>query len=405
MKRAKLLIAAPAVAAALLLAGCSSGDSAEDAATSETVEEAEAEALEEEVVAEETVAEEPASDDKLAAAQAIVEAAKQVPSTADLGDPIDVTALAGSTIYSIPIDSKLEFYQEGEAAMQAIAEEAGIEYVTFPSDGSPTSFQQGFAQAIANGASVIMLNGPLPETLAPQIEEANAAGIPVVPLHLSDKSEPVLDITPYEAFAPFNDAARLATLYAVTDLGGEPVKALVIEASGTGPSAGMVSAIEQTLATEAPEGSEVVSIINSQVPAWSTEIQPAVQSALLKDPEINAVIPIYDSMALFAIPGIEQAAADRNIGVYSFNGTPAVLNLIPEGVMRANLAENPEWVAYVNLDTAFRAMLGVDPIPQSSGPLRLIDASNVAETGNPPVSGQGFGDEYPAAYRSLWGLG
>jgi len=410
MKRARLLIAAPAVAAALLLVGCSSGDSGGDAATSETVEETEAATPEEEVVAEETVseetaAEEPASDDVLSAAQAIVDAAKAVPATDDLGEPIDVTPLAGSTIYSIPIDSKLEFYQEGEAAMRAIAEEAGIEFVTFPSDGSPTSFQQGFAQAIASGASAILLNGPLPETLAPQIEEANAAGIPVIPLHLSDKTEPPLDITPYEAFAPFNEAARLATLYAVTDLGGEPVKALVIEASGTGPSAGMVGSIEETLATEAPEGSEVVEIINSQVPAWSTEIQPAVQSALLANPDINAVIPIYDSMALFAIPGIEQAAADRNIGVYSFNGTPAVMKLIPEGAMRANLAENPDWVAYVNLDTAFRAMLGVDPTPQASGPLRLIDASNVDETGNPPVSGEGFGDEYPDAYRSLWGLG
>jgi ribose transport system substrate-binding protein len=111
-------------------------------------------------------------------------------------------------------------------------------------------------------------------------------------------------------------------------------------------------------------------------------------------------------MALFAIPGIDQAAADRNLGVYSFNGTPAVMKLIQEGTtMRSDAAENPDWVSYVNLDTVFRAMLGADPIAKVSGPLRVIDKSNVDETGTPPESGLGFGTAFPGAYLKLWGLG
>lgn len=405
MRKRQLLIAVPAISAALLLAGCGGGSGSEDASSaSPAASSAEASAPAEEAPAAEAPAADPAAD-AVAAARAAIDAAKQVPSTEDLGEPIDVKTLAGKTIYSIPIDAKLEFYQVGENAMKAIAEDAGLNYVTFPSDGTPTSYQQGFAQAIAKGASVILLNGPLPETLAPQIEEAQAAGIQVVPLHLSDTSEPPLDITPYEAFAPFNQGAKLATQYAIMELDGEPVNALVIEASGTGPSAGMVQTITDTLTNEAPEGSKVAAVINSQVPQWSTEIQPAVQSALLKDPTINAVIPIYDSMALFAVPGIQQAAPDRNIGVYSFNGTPAVMKMIKDGVVRMDAAENPDWVAYVNLDTAFRAMLGATPIPGVSGPLRVIDATNVDETGNPPESGKGFGEDYPQAYRTMWGLG
>jgi len=408
MRKLKLLIAIPAVSAALLLAGCggSTSDSGESSAAATS---AEAEAPSEEAAeapSEEAEApSEEAATDYVAAARAAIDAAKQVPSTEDLGQPIDVKSLAGKTIYSIPIDAKLEFYQVGENAMKAIAEESGLEFVTFPSDGTPTSFQQGFAQAIAKGAGAILLNGPLPETLAPQIADANAAGIPVIPLHLSDVSEPLVEGIPYEAFAPFNQGAKLATQYAIMEMDGEPVNALVIEASGTGPSAGMVQSITDTLANEAPEGSKVAATINSQVPQWSTEIQGAVQSALLKDPSINAVIPIYDSMALFAVPGIQQAAADRNIGVYSFNGTPAVMKMIKDGIVRMDAAENPDWVAYVNLDTAFRAMLGADPIPGVTGPLRVIDATNVDETGNPPESGKGFGDDYPTAYETMWGLG
>ena len=201
MKRARLLIAAPAVAAALLLAGCSS-DSGEDAATSETVEETEEAAPEEEVVEEEVVEEEVVEEsdggaaDAVANAEAAIEAAKAIPATDDLGEPIDISSLAGTEIISIPIDSALEFYQAGEAAMKAIAEDAGFEYSTFPTDGSPTSFQQGFAQAITTGAGAILLNGPLPEQVAPQIAEAQEAGIPVIPVHIQDKSAPALDSTP-----------------------------------------------------------------------------------------------------------------------------------------------------------------------------------------------------------------
>lgn len=340
---------------------------------------------------------------KAEAAQKAVDAAKAIPSADDLGDPIDVSSLKGDTIYSIPIDSKAEFYSVGEKAMKAVAEEAGINYVTFPSDGTQTSFQQGIQQAINAKAGAILLNGPLAETLGPQIDAAKAAGIPVIPLHLSDsegEGTPGLD---YEAFAPFNQAARLFTQYAIANLKGEPVHALVIQVSETGPSDGMVKTIQDTLKDEGPAGS-TATVVNAPVAQWATQVQGLVQSALLKDPKINAVLPIYDSISLYAAPGIAQSAANRDIKIYTFNGTPAILKMIKDGSVAVDVAENPDWVSYVNLDVAFRAMLGVDPIPGETGPLRLIDASNVDETGNPPESGKGFGDEYGPAYLKLWGL-
>lgn len=340
---------------------------------------------------------------EVAAAQKAVDAAKAVPSTDDLGEPIDVASLKGKTIYSIPIDSKAEFYSVGEKAMKKVAAEAGVDFVTFPSDGTQTSFQQGIQQAINAKAGAIMLNGPLAETLGPQIDAAKKAGIPVIPLHLSDSEGEGTPGLEYEAFAPFNQAARLFTQYAIANLKGEPVHALVIQVSETGPSDGMVKTIEDTLKDEAPSGSKAT-VVNAPVAQWSTQVQGLVQSALLKDPKINAVLPIYDSIALYAAPGIQQAAPNRDIKIYSFNGTPAILKMIKDGSVAVNVAENPDWVSYVNLDVAFRAMLGVPPIKGETGPLRLIDESNVDETGNPPASGKGFGDEYPAAFLKLWGL-
>ncbi|MCE3551454.1 substrate-binding domain-containing protein [Pseudonocardia sp. RS11V-5] len=378
MRITKLVVALAAATSLGLLAGCGGGGSTSTAATPEGTQKAEA-------------------------AQKVVDAAKAVPGTNDLGPAIDVSSLRGKTIYSIPIDSKAEFYQAGEEAMKGVAAKAGVNFVTFPSDGTQTSYQQGIAQAINAGAGAILLNGPLPATLGPQIDAATKAGIPVVPLHLSDKGSPVSAGLKYEAFAPFNEAARLMALTAVAAQKGSPVHALIIQSSETGPAKGMVDTMQKALTDEAPAGSGS-EVINVAVPQWSQQIQSQVQSALLKDPNINAVLPMYDSMALYAAPGIKQAAGGRDVPIYTFNGTPSILKMVQDGQVAMNAAENPDWVAYVNIDVAFRAMLGADPVPAESGPLRVIDSSNVAETGTPPQSGKGFGDTYGAAFLKLWGL-
>ncbi|GEL25395.1 hypothetical protein PSU4_43490 [Pseudonocardia sulfidoxydans NBRC 16205] len=383
MRISKIVVAVVAAASLGLLAGCGGGSGGTDGGTSTAS---------------------AADTGKAEAAQQKVDAAKAVPGTDDLGPAIDVSSLKGKTIYSIPIDSKAEFYQAGEAAMKIVAEKAGVGFVTFPSDGTQTSYQQGIAQAINAKAGAILLNGPLPSTLGPQIDDATKAGIPVIPLHLSDKDTPSVTGLKYEAFAPFNEGAHLMTQAAIAAGKGAPIHALVIQASETGPSKGMVETIEKALTDEGPAGSDAT-VINVAVPQWSQQIQSQVQSALLKNPNINAVLPIYDSMALYAAPGIQQAAGGREVPIYTFNGTPSILKMVQDGTVAMNVAENPDWVAYVNVDVAFRAMLGAPPVPAESGPVRVIDESNVADTGNPPESGKGFGDTYAGAFTKLWGLG
>ena len=49
---------------------------------------------------------------------------------------------------------------------------------------------------------------------------------------------------------------------------------------------------------------KIVQEINVGVTEWGTKIQPAVQSAVQAHPEINVVIPIYDSMSQFVVPAL-----------------------------------------------------------------------------------------------------
>ena len=120
----------------------------------------------------------PASNSAVAYAQSQVTKYSAVPTYTAPGGQIDISSLKGKTIYSIPIDTTTPFYVAIEGAQKKVAEQAGLRYVEFPADGSITSYQQGIQQAINAKAGAILLDGPLPGTLAPQVAAAKRPGSP-----------------------------------------------------------------------------------------------------------------------------------------------------------------------------------------------------------------------------------
>ncbi len=347
----------------------------------------------------------PVSADNLAAAKAEVEKHLEIPAFEPGGEPIDVSSLKGKTIYSIPITLAIPFYKDGEAAMKQAAEKAGLKYVTYPSQGKVSDFQQGFADAINAKASVIILNGPLPDTLQPQIKQAHEAGIKVIAAHEEDVSMPVPAGVDAVAAAEFYNGARLMVDNAIADRGGEAVNALVITSNDTRPSKGMGEAIQDQLQKRCGDACKAT-LTNVPVADWAAKVQGEVQSALNRDGEINTILPIFDSMIQYVDPGVRQAGGDRDIKSYSFNGTPSLNSFLTNdrSTFEANVGEDPLWIAYLTMDQAFRVMLDKEPVDNPAAPLRIFNADNAADQGDPPTIGKGFGEEFVPGYEKLWGL-
>ncbi len=327
-----------------------------------------------------------------------------VPKFESDAEPIDVSSLKGKTVYSIPITTSIPFYKDGEAAMAAAAKKAGVKYVTYPSQGKVSDFQQGFSDAINAKASVIILNGPLPDTLQPQIRQAKKAGIKIIAAHEEDTTSPTPQGVDAVAAGEFYNAARLMVDKAIADQDGKPVKALAISADETRPSKGMVAAMKDELAKHCGSSCSLT-VTNVPVADWATKIQPQVQSELNRDGEINTILPIYDSMAQYTDPAIRQAARGRTVNVYSFNGTPSINALMQKGGsnLKMNVGESPTLIGLLTMDQAFRLMLNKQPLDKPAAPIRVFTPENVDEAGTPPVSGKGFGD-VDAGYDTLWGL-
>ena len=329
---------------------------------------------------------------------------KKIPKFTYKGKPVDVSKAKGKTIFAIPISSSIPYIKQTDQLMEKIAKAHGLKWVEFANQGQPSEWVQGMQQAVARKASLIVLQGaPPPQLLGPQLAAAKRARIPVLLTHIIDPREPVPAGVNVAVPAPFQQAARLEADWAIAKTGGK-ANVLIITSDEVLPTKGIRSAMLNEFKTQCPNCK--TKVVNVPVVDWATKIGTEVKSALTQDPGINYVIPIYDSMAFFAVPAITEAGKQGSVKVATYNGTPDVLKFLQaNNVVDMEVGENLDWLAHANMDAAFRILSG-QKVPtklDERTPLRVFDATNVAQAGKPPKFSVGYGNAYTVGYAKLWG--
>jgi len=312
-------------------------------------------------------------------------------------------AVAGKTLFTIPASSAVPFVTTISNNMQAVAKQVGLKYVVWTNQGQPSQWAQGMQAAINQKASSIdLLAGINPAVLEPQIQAAKRAGISTVVSHLYDLHQPAAPNV-YVVDIPYNRAGRLLADWTIWKTRGK-VDALVITINEVPSTAPMVAGIKSE--TNRCGSGCKLSFVNVSIPDISTRIQPQVQSALARDPNINYVIALYDSAeAPFAVAGIKAAHAQQRVKVVTFNGTPSVLKMVRDrDVVEIDIGENLRWIALGIMDQHMRLMAGLRPVQNEHVPLRIFYSGNIAATGNPPRDSTGFGSAYVSGYYRLWGM-
>jgi ribose transport system substrate-binding protein len=308
-------------------------------------------------------------------------------------------ALRGKRIFEIPITSEVPFVAAVERGMRQAAEEVGAKLVVFPNQGAPSQWAQGIRTAISRKADVIVLLAQDPKLIGPQIEQARGAHIPVVVLRTTGEDEPCPPGTVCIP-GPFELAGRLEADFVASDGGGG--SHVLVVTSNDAPSTGpLVRGLRDEFRKRCPDCT--LRFANVPIADWATKLRTEVQSALVREPRTDYVIPIYDSMSQFAVPAI--VASHRNVKISTFNGTPFVLRMIQDDdVVAMDVGEDLAWVGWASMDQAFRVIAHERPVRSENTPLRVFDDGNVDEAGRPPRFDRGYGTPYVGGYRKLWGL-
>jgi ribose transport system substrate-binding protein len=350
------------------------------------------------------------ADAGAAAAARRVAAYRAVPRFTPPGPSFDARrAVAGKTIVEIPITSQVPFVTAVEDGMGQAARAAGARLVVYPNRGTPGEWADGIRSAIGRRADAITLLAQDPAVVAPQVAEARRAGIPVVVLRTSGEGEPCPadpQGRPYGAACvpgPFEQAGRLQADWVVAAARGR-ADVLVVTARDARSTTPLLRGLRSEFAARC--GSCRLRFVDVPIPSWATLLRGTVQTALLRDPGIDYVIPTYDSMSQYVAPAIRDAGKAGRVRVATFNGTPFALRMLQDGdVVAMDVGENLSWLGWAAMDQTFRVIGGLRPVGGERTPLRVFDGRNVGETGRPPRSDMGYGAAYVEGYRRLWGLG
>ena len=174
--------------------------------------------------------------------------------------------------------------------------------------------------AIAQKADVITLLAQDPALLGPQIEQAEAAGIPVVVVRTTSEGESCPPQGAACVPGPFEQAGRLEADWAISRWDGR-AGILVITSNDAPSTAPLMRGLRDEFAMRCVACR--LRSVDVPIAKWAERIQSEVQSALVADPQIGFVIPIYDSMAQFVVPAIVAAGMSGRVTVGAFNGRPS----------------------------------------------------------------------------------
>jgi simple sugar transport system substrate-binding protein len=289
-KSKKMLALVPAIA--LVAAACGSDDTSSDDAegSDDSVAEAEAEAPEEEATEEEGA------------------------------EAVDQTQAGDLTFHMITHSDDGPFWSVVQAGADAAAEDLGVTLVWKPGVNDAQVMVQDIEAAIAEGSNGIAASLPDPDALVGPLQEAVAAGIPVITLNSGSNDYQAIGALTHVgqteivagngAGERFNDAGATKVLCAFQEQGNI---ALEERCSGMAETFG---------------GEAVIEFMG--LDADTTEQQNTINAFLAADPDIDAVLGVGPVITMSALRAAQDLGRD-DITIGGFDLGEDLLTAILDG--------------------------------------------------------------------------
>ena len=254
------------------------------------------------------------------------------------------------------------FFVSLEAGITGLAEENGTKIISVDAQDDTAKQTNDVDDLIQQGVDVLLINPVDSAAIAPAVEAANSAGIPVITI---DRS---------------SDGGEVVTLVASDNAaGGELAAQYIVELSGEGANTVQLEGVPGASATrERGEGftkiaEESLNLLDSQTANFDrAEGLTVMENMLQAHADIQAVFAQNDEMALGAIEAIEAAGLTGKIQVVGFDGTEDGMNAVEEGKMSATVAQQPEEMGRLALQAAFDFFAGKEVDEYIPSPLELV---------------------------------
>jgi ribose transport system substrate-binding protein len=342
----------------------------------------------------------------IAAAKKLVAQYEQPPKWAPLGKPFDASKAKGKSIWYVSLSLSIPFEQYMLQGIQQGAASVGAKGVGFDGKFSAAEGARGIEQAIQSKASVIMVGGFEPSLVGPALSDAQKAGIPVIMANVQDPGPARSDYPPaVKAFAThsFSWPGRAEADFITVDSGGKANIVFMSTSDLPHITFPERDAFLNELKRVCPGcKAKVMNVPSGQ---WNT-LQTKTASLIRANPDVNYIVPDFDGMVIFALPGVHSAGAQSKVKIVSFNATPSVMKALKNKDVVVAETGGPNLLqGWAFADQALRVASGYPALPDIGVKDRLFTASNINSLDLSAEESTWYGKiDYVAAYKKLWGV-
>ncbi len=272
------------------------------------------------------------------------------------GDAFDVASVA-EPVWFITATSQFPVVPYVNAAFEAAAERAGVEYRVCPGESTAERNALCVQQAIDAGAGSLLFFSQDPATLAEPLREAREAGIAVVSgnnaLRIGD---PPAENTDASVSHDYYGAGVINGTYAVSRFGGA-TNALCLAIPEFVVTGSVCQGFTDAVTEYCPDCT--VTTEDIAVAQLVDQTNAIVNAELLSNPDLNFVMGSVDDFCGIAAATVERVRPGGGVVCGGQNGTVDALTSIRDGGFQVVTAgQNTNWWGWAFFDTTARAQVG-----------------------------------------------
>ncbi len=253
---------------------------------------------------------------------------------------------------------------------QVAADMMNVNLTTLAVDVEGVATQQvsQMEDRIAQGDAAIVIAVQETKALIPAVEQANAAGIPVIAVDKAAEGGKFDSIIMTDNVAASYDGGK----WVAEQIGGKG-KVLVIE----GAPGGQTAIDRKTGATNALSEYPDIEIISLSGEWQTAKGQSVTEDTLTANPDLAGIFASNDMMAIGAYAAVADRDVEDQVAIVGYDAIPAALEMIQDGRLGATVAQFPGKMGAIGLEYAVRTLQGeAVPAIVDSGTM-LVTADNV----------------------------
>ena len=224
-------------------------------------------------------------------------------------------------------------------------------------------------ELIEMGCQVLFVNPVDWHELAPVLEIARQAGVPVIAIdtNVDDDSLVASTVVSDNYMAGVQCAKHLISLVS----GGQVA---LLKHDQARSSVDRIKGFRDTLAAY-PDFHVVA---EAECQGQLELAMPAMAGMLREHPDINIVMALNDPAAMGALAALQQAGRLDSVLVYGVDGAQEARDMIAQGHMAATAVQAPRRMGQMAVEQAYRILAGEQPEPLLQLPTKLLTRENGA---------------------------